>query len=47
MELERCLSSIRSVIGYSDTDVRVYVDVFGPLYIIPGPNSCSNHLFIM
>ena len=23
--------------GYSDADVRVYIDVLGPLYIVPGP----------
>ena len=33
--------------GYSDADVRVYIDVLGPLYIIPGLNSCSIHLFIV
>ena len=33
--------------GYSDADVRVYVDVLGPLYVIPGPNSCSIHLLIV
>ena len=23
--------------GCSDADVRVYVDVLGPLYVVPGP----------
>ena len=23
--------------GYSDTPARVYVDVLGPLYVLPGP----------
>ena len=30
---------------YSDSDVRVYVDVFGPLYVVPGPVMYSIHLY--
>ena len=33
--------------GYFAAAVRVYVDVLGPLYVIPRPNSCSIHLFIV
>ena len=37
MELECCLSSIRISMGYTNDTVRVYVDILGPLYVIPGP----------
>ena len=47
MDLERCCSNIRTIIGYSDADIKVYIDVLGPLYVIPGPYSCSIHLFIV
>ena len=33
--------------GYSEADIRVYVDVLGPLYVIPLPNSFIIHLFIV
>ena len=47
MELERFWSSFKTIMSYSDTYVRVYIDVLGPLYLIPGPNSCSIHLIIV
>ena len=33
MELERCLSSIRTIMGYFDSDFSIYIDVLGPLYV--------------
>ena len=33
--------------GYSDADVRVYIDVLGPLYVVPGPVVYSIHLYLM
>ena len=36
MELRSYLSSIRTLMGYFDFDVRVYVDVLGPLYVLLG-----------
>ena len=29
--------------GYTDATIRVYVDVLGPLYVIPGPAVYSIH----
>ena len=29
--------------GYSDALVRVYIDVLGPLYVLPGPLVDSIH----
>ena len=31
--------------GYFDADVRVYIDVLGPLYVVPGPLMYSIHLY--
>ena len=31
--------------GYSDFDARVYIDVLGPLYIIPGPIVDNVHFY--
>ena len=31
--------------GYFDADVRVYVDVLGPLYVSSGPVVYSIHLY--
>ena len=45
MELERCSSNIRTVMGYSDVDVSVYIDVLVPLYITSGPVVYSIHLY--
>ena len=36
MELERSWSGIRTITGYSDADVRVCIDVLGPLYVVLG-----------
>ena len=33
--------------GYSNSDFRVYIDVLGRLYIIPGPNKCSINLYLV
>ena len=33
--------------GYSDADVRVYVDVLGPLYVNSGPVLYSIHLYLV
>ena len=32
--------------GYSDVDVSVYVDVLGPLYVLPGPVVDGHPTFI-
>ena len=45
MELKSYLSSIRIVMGYSDIDISVYVDVFGPLYVLPWPEVDSIHCY--
>ena len=45
MELEHCLSSIRTIMGYYDADVSVYVYVLGPLYVKSGPVVYSTHLY--
>ena len=31
--------------GYSDVDVRVYADVLGPLYVLPGPIVYGIHFY--
>ena len=33
--------------GYSDADVRVYIDVLGPLYVNSGPVLYSIHLYLV
>ena len=46
MELERYWSSIRKIMGYYDADVRVYIDVVGPLYL-SGPVLYTIHLYLV
>ena len=31
--------------GYSDVVVRVYIDVLGPLYVLPGPVVDGIHFY--
>ena len=31
--------------GYSDADIRVYIDVLVPLYVVPGRVVYSIHLY--
>ena len=45
MELRSYWSSIRTRMGYSDVVVRVYVDVLGPLYVLPGPVVDGIHFY--
>ena len=45
MDLEHFQSSIRTFMGYSDSDVRVYADLLGPLYVVPGLVMYSIHLY--
>ena len=33
--------------GYTDITVRVYVDVLGPLYVVPGPEIYSIRLYLV
>ena len=45
MELRSYWSSIRTLMGYSDAFVSVYVDVLGPLYVRPGPIVDGTHFY--
>ena len=47
MKLRSYLSSIRTIMGYSDVDARVHVDVLGPLYILPGPVVDGIHFYLV
>ena len=45
MELSSYLSSIITLLGYSDVFFRVYVDVLGPLYVLLGPVVDGIHFY--
>ena len=45
MELGSYQSSIKILMGYSDAPVSVYIDVLGPLYVLPGPEVDDIHFY--
>ena len=45
IKLRSFLSSIRILMGYSDVDISVYVNMLGPLYVFPGPEVDGIHCY--